>query len=233
MSPSLNLNPNPHSALSTQRSALAPRRAVFLDRDGTVNEEVGYIRSRHDIRLIPRAATAIRALNQAGWLVIVITNQSGVGRGYLTAEELEAAHARLLEQLAAEGAQIDAIFYCPHVPDDACACRKPEVELIRRAERQFGIDLTASWMIGDKDSDLDLGRNAGCRTALVLTGYGAETATTIDPKQADLVAPDLFAAVSQLLYQVAPDQQAQKDVERLSSPPSLGGPGGLHRGLPT
>ena len=233
MSANLYPNPNPDSALSTQHSALAPRRAVFLDRDGTVNEEVGYIRSRHDIRLIPRAATAIQALNQAGWLVIVITNQSGVGRGYLTTEELEAAHARLREQLAAEGARIDAIFYCPHVPNDACVCRKPEVELIRRAERQFGIDLTASWMIGDKASDLDLGRNAGCRAGLVLTGYGAETATTIDPKQADLVAPDLFAAVSRLLDQEVPGQKGPEDAETLSSPPSLGGPGGRHRGLST
>ena len=216
------MSQNPHSGLGAQPSARAKRRAVFLDRDGTVNVEVGYIRSRHDIQLIPGAAAAVRALNQADWLVIVITNQSGVGRGYLTAEELAAAHATLLEQVAAEGARIDAIFHCPHLPDDGCVCRKPEVALIRQAEQEFGIDLTASWVIGDKATDLELGRNAGCRAALVLTGYGLDSLGTIQPEQADLVAPDLFEAVRRILEAHA---NSCGRIDRVSARPTLTNPG--------
>lgn len=176
-----------------------PRRAAFLDRDGTVNEEVGYIRHRNDIQLIPGAGAAIRALNEAGWLVIVVTNQSGVSRGYLPREELAAVHERLVGLVAAEGGRIDGIYVCPHVPVDECGCRKPRLDLIDQAVARFGIDPARSWMVGDKGTDLEFGRNAGCRTALVLTGYGAKTHQTIDPALADLVVPDLPAAVAQIL----------------------------------
>lgn len=177
------------------------RKAVFLDRDGTINVEVGYIRQREDIRLIPGAGAAIRALNEAGWLVIVVTNQSGVSRGYLPAAELEAAHDRLIALVGAEGGAIDAIYVCPHHPDDGCDCRKPELALIRQAADRFGLDLGACWMVGDKPTDVELGRNAGCRSVLVLTGYGPATLDAIDPAAADLIAVDLPAAVRHILGQ--------------------------------
>jgi D-glycero-D-manno-heptose 1,7-bisphosphate phosphatase len=175
------------------------RRAIFLDRDGTINVEVGYIRRREDIRLIPGSGAAIRALNRAGWIVIVITNQSGVSRGYLPADELEAAHERLIGLVRDEGGVIDAVYVCPHHPDDGCDCRKPEPALIERAIDRFGIDPAASWMVGDKQSDIQLARNAGCRSALVLTGYGPATLGAIDPAAADLIAVDLATAVRHIL----------------------------------
>lgn len=174
-------------------------RAVFLDRDGTVNVEAGYLYSGDRVQLIDGAAAAIRALNDAGWLVVIITNQSGVSRGYLSAADLDAVHEALLADVAALGGRIDAVYACPHVPGERCACRKPRPELLQRAAERFGIDLAASWMIGDKPSDLGAGRAAGCRTGFVLTGYGSRYAPSLDSAAADFIAADLPAAVRLIL----------------------------------
>jgi len=148
------------------------RAAVFLDRDGTINEDRGYIGDPDDIVLIAEAAEAIKKLNEQGIPVIVITNQSGLARGFYREADLVRVNKRLDALLKAKGAHIDGLYYCPHHPDDNCECRKPETKLIMEAARDHGIDLTRSVMVGDKTSDMELGLRAAMTRVLVLTGYG-------------------------------------------------------------
>jgi D-glycero-D-manno-heptose 1,7-bisphosphate phosphatase len=180
-------------------------RAVFIDRDGTISEEVGYINHSERFRLFPYAAPAIKELNQNGWLAIVTTNQAGVARGYFAEDMIHAVHGRMTSELEAEGARIDAIYYCAHHPSVGdppyridCDCRKPKPGLITRAARDFDIDLNNSWVVGDRYSDIELARNAGVKSALVLSGYGRgewEHQSSSWTQQPDLVADDLLAAV--------------------------------------
>jgi D-glycero-D-manno-heptose 1,7-bisphosphate phosphatase len=160
--------------------------AVFLDRDGTLNVEKGYIREVGAIELIPGAAGAVRRLNDAGIPAIVVTNQTGAARGYYTEEHILALHNKLRELLKKEGgARIDAVYYCPHyesgiVPQYtmACTCRKPAPGMILQAKKEFPhIDLPGSFVVGDKATDIECARNAGCRGILVRTGYGEEVLT--------------------------------------------------------
>jgi len=148
------------------------RAAVFLDRDGTINEDKGYIGNPDDIVLIAGAAEAIKKLNERHIPVIVITNQSGLARGFYREADLERVNKRLEALLKEKGAHIDGLYYCPHHPDDKCECRKPQTELIMDAARDHETDLARSVMVGDKYSDMELGRRAGMTDVLVLTGYG-------------------------------------------------------------
>jgi D-glycero-D-manno-heptose 1,7-bisphosphate phosphatase len=157
------------------------RRAVFLDRDGTLNEEVGYIDDLARFRLYPFAGSAVRQLNQAGLLAIVLTNQSGVGRGIFPEELLKAVHDRLTKELLAAGATLDAIYYCPHHPKAEipqyrrdCACRKPSTGMMREAAARFGIHMEESYVIGDRYRDVEMARSAGAHAVLVRTGFGQE-----------------------------------------------------------
>lgn len=177
--------------------------AVFLDRDGTINEEVEYLDDPQDLRLIPGAVEAIRLLNEAGVPAIVVTNQAGVGRGYFSEARVEAIHQQLAKQLAAHGAHLDATYYCPHHPDEGCDCRKPNPGMLKRAAQEHDIDLGRSFAVGDKVSDLEAGRRAGCRTVLVLTGYGAEAQESFKRSdfQPDFNARDLLQAVRWMLAQ--------------------------------
>ncbi|MBI2911200.1 MAG: HAD family hydrolase [Chloroflexi bacterium] len=181
------------------------RPAAFLDRDGVLNVEVGYLDDPGRVRLQWGSAAAVRALNDAGWLVIVVTNQSGVSRGYYTLETVEAIHRELRRRLHAAGARVDAICYCPHQPDDQCRCRKPEPSMLLEAAQRLGANLARSWMIGDKASDIEAGRRAGCRTALVLTGYGLEEAKQV--AEVDLLASNLRRAVRCILDNPHPAPQ--------------------------
>ena len=151
-------------------------KAVFLDRDGTVNEEVNYLSDIEQVNILPRTAKAIKLLNEQGFLIIIITNQSGVARGYFSIQKLEDLHNHMKNELLREGAKIDDIYYCPHLPNDGCNCRKPRTGLMERAKDAFEIDFTSSYMVGDKLIDLETGKRAGCGTVLVLTGYGADEA---------------------------------------------------------
>ncbi|HEV2883074.1 MAG TPA: HAD family hydrolase [Pyrinomonadaceae bacterium] len=181
------------------------RRAVFIDRDGTISEEVGYVNHPSRYRVFPYAAEAIKQLNEAGWLAVLITNQAGVARGYFTEEVIGAVHTLLAQELERGGARLDAIYYCPHHPSVGeppyrfdCDCRKPRPGLIRRAAVELDIDLAASWMVGDRYSDTELARNAGTRAALVLSGYGRgewEYQRAAWRHQPDLVAENLLEAV--------------------------------------
>ncbi len=168
--------------------------AVFLDRDGTINEDTGYIGDPGELRLLPGAIEAVRELNRRGIKVIVISNQSGVGRSFFTQEELDAVNRRLVELLSAGGARVDGIYCCPHLPEDRCGCRKPEPGLVEIAEKEHGIDPALSYVIGDKNSDIELAERVGAKGVLVRTGYGADTLkdTSIEP---DFVADDILSAV--------------------------------------
>lgn len=151
------------------------KKAVFLDRDGVLIEQVAYLSSPEQVVLVPGAAEALKIVRRHGDVAVVISNQSGVGRGYFTAADVDAVHDRIQALLAAEGAAVDAYCYCPHAPDEKCSCRKPSPEMILRAAAKFDIDVASSLMLGDKMSDLECGVNAGCaRSVLVRTGYGAE-----------------------------------------------------------
>lgn len=184
------------------------RPAVFIDRDGTISEEIGYVNHPSRYRVYPYAPSAIRLLNEQHWLAVLVTNQAGVARGYFTEDMIGSVHQILIAELARGGAQLDALYYCPHHPSvgDApyrldCDCRKPKPGLIRRAARELDIDLAQSWMIGDRFSDLQLARNAGVRGAFVLSGYGRgeweyqRSAWAFEP---DLVAENLLDAVRQI-----------------------------------
>ena len=161
--------------------------AVFLDRDGTLIEEVNYLSRVEDLRLFPFTANAVRLLKESGFLVIVVTNQSGIGRGIYTEQAMHAIHEKIQSELS--GA-IDAFYFCPHLPCDGCNCRKPSIGMIESAMADFDIDLENSWMVGDKKIDVEVGKNANMQTALVLTGYGAQHQVTLEyiPK---IVSDDL------------------------------------------
>ena len=185
------------------------RRAVFMDRDGTISEEVGYINHPSRYRVFPYAAEAVRLLNNAGWLAILVTNQAGVARGYFTEDLIEAVHDVLKLELEHDGARLDAIYYCAHHPTVGelpyrfdCDCRKPKPGLIIRAAADFDIDLAQSWMIGDRHSDIELARNAGVHAAFVLSGYGRgewEYQRATWKHEPDLIAEDLLEAVRKIV----------------------------------
>ncbi|MCL0091674.1 D-glycero-beta-D-manno-heptose 1,7-bisphosphate 7-phosphatase [Dehalococcoidales bacterium] len=146
------------------------KRAVFLDRDGTIARDVHYCRRVEDFELLPTVAEAIRLLNTNSLKVVVITNQSGIARGYFTEEILAQIHDKMKQELAKDGAWVDAIYYCPHHPDDGCECRKPKTGLFLRAARELDIDLSRSFVVGDMQMDIDAGRALGSKTVLVTTG---------------------------------------------------------------
>lgn len=142
-------------------------RAVFVDRDGTVIWDAGYPRDPGEVAMIPGAAAALAELAENGFKVVVVSNQSGIGRGLVTLEEAGAVHDRFVAVLADLGVEIDGAYYCPHAPDEDCACRKPSPELLLRAAEDLDLDVTRSFMVGDKPSDVETGRRAGCATVLL------------------------------------------------------------------
>jgi D-glycero-D-manno-heptose 1,7-bisphosphate phosphatase len=182
--------------------AVDPRgpRAVFLDRDGTIIEDVAYLRGPEQVRLLPGAAAAIERLNSAGLLVIVATNQSGIARRLLTVEEYWIGERRVDELLAQHGARLDAHYFCPHLPEvtGPCECRKPGTLLYRQAGDRFGIDLHRSWWVGDRIRDVAAAESFGARGILVHTGVGAAEAA--NPEASQFVqATDLAEAVALVL----------------------------------
>lgn len=185
------------------------RPAVFIDRDGTISEEVGYVNHPSRFRVFPYSAEAIRTLNENGWLAIVITNQAGVARGYFSEDVILKIHDQLKSDLQNDSARLDAIYYCAHHPSVGeppyrldCDCRKPKTGLIEQAARDFDIDLAASWMAGDRYSDVELARNAGLRSAFLLSGYGRgewEYQSQNWKYRPDMVCEDLLEAVRSIV----------------------------------
>jgi D,D-heptose 1,7-bisphosphate phosphatase len=175
-------------------------KAVFLDRDGVINEDVNYLSNMADFRLLPSVPEAIRELKSKGYLTIVITNQAAIAKGILTIKELEAMHVEIETELASRGAIIDAIYYCPHHPEGiikkyavSCNCRKPGIGMIEKAIEEFNIDPEISFLVGDKTGDILAGERAGLTTVLVRTGYGGRDGVyNIKP---DFTASDLGVAL--------------------------------------
>lgn len=143
------------------------RRAVFLDRDGTIIDDAGYLRDPGRVRLLPGAPEALNRLRNRGYRLVVVSNQSGVGRGLLTREDLENVHRRMAQELAGHGVALDGAYYCPHAPWEGCGCRKPSPGLLIKAAEEMGLDMHRSFMVGDKLSDISAGRRAGCRAVLL------------------------------------------------------------------
>ncbi len=175
---------------------------VFLDRDGTLIEEKNYLSKLEDVAFIRGSEAAIARLNHAGAKVVVISNQSGVGRGYFTEAFVQLTHETLRAQLAQHEAHIDAFYFCPHAPEAECECRKPKLGMLEEAARDFKMELRGV-MIGDRVSDLQTGEHAGLLRVLVKTGYGAKTFAE-GKYRADLVAEDLSGAVDWILSNAAP-----------------------------
>ena len=176
-----------------------------MDRDGTLSHEVGYVNHLSRFRLLPWTVDAVRLINQSGWLAVVVTNQAGVARGYFPESLIHEVHASLRESLAAGGARLDGLYFCPHHPTlgdppyrQDCDCRKPRPGMLRRAEADLGIDLARSWVVGDRLGDLELAWKVGARGALVKTGYGlGELAYDVAraKRPPDLVVEHLLQAV--------------------------------------
>ena len=189
------------------------RIAVFIDRDGTINEETGYVDSLAKFRLLPGVTEALRRLNESGIPAIVITNQSGVGRGYFSRDFLDSLHNRMMMEFTKQGCRLDGIYICPHHPDENCACRKPKPGMLLSAAKENEIILHASYVVGDKMRDIELAHRVGAKGILVLTGYGAEELRNNPPMPQipvgtefnsvpDHVAANLSEAVEWVLGQV-------------------------------
>lgn len=177
--------------------------AIFLDRDGTLNEAVGFVNDASRFRLYPWAVDAIRLIHDESHLAIVVTNQSGVGRGLYREELVKQVHGRFEHLLDDGGTSVDAIYYCPHAPTDGCECRKPKAGMLLRAEQELGVDLSKSWVVGDSYTDLQAAWNAGARGALVRTGFGAGSWTHQRegwPRAPDAVGDDLHHALCNIFW---------------------------------
>ena len=165
-------------------------KTVFIDRDGTLIEEVNFLSRLEDLRFFPFTDEAVRLLKEKGFLIIVVTNQSGIGRKIFEEAAMHEIHEKIQEELTEK---LDEFYFCPHLPDAGCRCRKPRLGMIETACAHFPIDLKNSWIIGDKAIDVETGFNVGIQTALVLTGYGRKALETLKRKP-DIIAENLLEA---------------------------------------
>ena len=187
---------------------MAGKALVMLDRDGTIIVERNRLTDPDDVELLPNAAAGIARLRSWGFPVVIVTNQAVIGRGAIDEARLGVIHDRLRKLLAEAGAQVDGIFVCPHRPEDGCLCRKPAPGLLQAAARAHAADLGASFMVGDKQSDLEAGQRAGARCLLVRTGYGEETLAALGSAWPGVVVDDLREAADWI------GNAGQRSVER-------------------
>lgn len=174
---------------------ISKQKAIFLDRDGTLIEEVNYLHRVEDLRFFDFTDEAVKLLKNKGFLVIITTNQSGIGRKIYTEADMNTVHEAIQNSLTEK---IDGFYFCPHAPDEGCYCRKPNLGMIEQAQANFEIDLENSWMVGDKALDVEFGHNAKLKTALVLTGYGQSHLSELK-QQPDFVAENLLEAVNHII----------------------------------
>ncbi len=179
---------------------MAEKCFVVLDRDGTIIEEKFYLSDPDKVALVPGAAQGLRKMQDMGLGLIVVTNQSGIARGYLDEARLEQIHDRMKRLLSDEGVRLDRVYYCPHLPEEDCSCRKPKPGLIHRAAQDYGFEEKKAFVIGDKHCDIDLGRAVGATTILVRSGYGAELESD-ENMRPDHVVDDLVSA-AEIIYSV-------------------------------
>ena len=197
------------------RASPTPRRAVFLDRDGTLNVDLHYLKDPERLELHRGVGEGLRRLKGAGYLLLVVTNQSGVARGLYTVKDVEAIHARLLQRLTAEGASVDGFYYCPHAPEEGCACRKPGVALFQQAAREWNLDLARCVVLGDRYLDVEAGRRLGMLTAYVPEPGSEGEYAEERPRalaEADLAAASFLEAVEGILQRVGKDSDLPGDV---------------------
>ncbi len=170
------------------------RKAIFLDRDGVINVEVGYLSDPDDFELLKGTSEALKLLNQKNYLLIIITNQAGIARGYFTEEILQNIHKKMITLLKKQDIILDDIFFCPHHPvfTGHCNCRKPNPGMILKASEKFNIDLNKSYMVGDTLNDIETGKNVKCKTVLVLTGYGSKELKKINSIKPDFIFKNLL-----------------------------------------
>jgi len=173
-------------------------KAVFIDRDGVINQCSGeYITKPEDFIFLPNAVTALKKLYKSDYKVIIITNQSGVGKGIYTENDLEEVHKKMHILLKEKDIELDGLYYCTHHPNENCECRKPRLGMVKKAIKDYNIDVEQSFFIGDKTSDIKAGKDSGCKTFLVMTGYaGKDKAYDAEP---DFIVSDLLEAVNQIL----------------------------------
>ena len=172
------------------------KKFILIDRDGTLNEEKQYLSDPNEMELIAGAGTALKKLQDAGFGIVVITNQSGIARGYFNIAQLDRIHSRLKSMLVEFGVRLDGIYYCPHAPEDHCDCRKPMPGLVYQAVKAHGFLPREAWMIGDKEIDIQLGRAIGAKCILVRTGYGKSFEKD---SNADFVVDDISDAATVVL----------------------------------
>jgi D-glycero-D-manno-heptose 1,7-bisphosphate phosphatase len=184
---------------------MTPRRFVLLDRDGTLNVERHYLSHPDEVQLLPGAIEGLKALRQLELGLVVVTNQSGLSRGYFDLRTLNAVHERLRQLLRAEGVELDGVFHCPHAPEHGCDCRKPAPGLAELAASRLGFDLADAFVIGDKACDVELGRRVGATTLLVRTGYGADYPGDATPP--DFVVDDLVDAARTIARQLGGERR--------------------------
>ncbi len=180
----------------------SPRPAIFFDRDGTLAEEIGYVNHISRFHVLPWAAEAVRRVNQAGWMAVVVTNQSGIGRRMFPESLVKEVHRLLDQKIKEGGGTLAGIYYCPHSPNDTCGCRKPKPGLMLRAAEELGIDLKRSFLISDRYIDVEMAHSVGSRAALVMTGYGLgewEHHRETWPRQPEVVAANSLEAVEEVL----------------------------------
>ncbi|MFH1545345.1 MAG: D-glycero-beta-D-manno-heptose 1,7-bisphosphate 7-phosphatase [archaeon] len=172
-------------------------KAVFLDRDGTINEEKNYLSREEDFKFIPGTIEGLKLLREKGFKLIVVTNQSGIGRGFVEGKQVERINKKMKEELKEEEVELDAVYVCPHTPEEGCDCRKPKNALVKIAEKEFKLDLKKSFFVGDKTIDIQLGKNCNGRTILLKTGYGgSDKKFKVKP---DYIAEDLRNAAEIIL----------------------------------
>lgn len=170
-------------------------KAILLDRDGTLNNDGGYVHKIEDFELLPGVIEGLKLLSK-DFIFVVVTNQSGIGRGVYTEEDMNKFNEKLVNELKKEGIEIKKIYFCPHTPEDNCDCRKPSTKYIKQAEKEFNIDIKKSWFIGDHSWDIETGKNAGCKTIYVLTGHGKKHLDRLKESdiKPDFIAEDLYEA---------------------------------------
>lgn len=170
------------------------KKVIFIDRDGTIVEDTGYVHKVEDFKLLPNVIEGLRKLRK--FMIFIVTNQSGIGRGVYKLEDFKKFNDRMIDELGKRKIRIEKIYYCPHMPEDNCNCRKPKTKFLEEAKKEFEINLKKSFVIGDQKADIELGKNVGCKSILVLTGNGKKTKKEI---KADFVANDLLDAANWIL----------------------------------
>ena len=188
------------------RTRILDGYTIFLDRDGTLNDDPGYLKSAAELKLLPGVAAGLARLKAAGARLVVVTNQSGVGRGFFSLKDLEAVHARLEGLLEESDAALDAIYFCPHHPDDGCRCRKPATGMVDRAVAEFQVDLGKAYVVGDHASDIQLAKAIGAKSVLVTSGKVDQQAVTMLRAAGalpDMVVPSMAEAAERILHDAA------------------------------